>query len=162
TPDESPESIPVSLYSDVLHRLCITSEEKRFWCICAAVLRDACKRLDPHRLGLQLSIVQCMAPEYGNTVRCLRERVALGTPPWCAHMEKQGRLFGAESLVGFTAVSGGQLFVANLGKEHWLSSHLPEHAMSAAASSIVHAGRVAGCLLAVSTRPSFLGRSAPL
>ena len=158
----SQESIPVALYYDVLHLLCTITEERRFWSICAAVLHDACRRLDPRRLGMQLSIVQCMSPAYGNNVRCLQERVALGTPPWSEQLERPGRFFGAESLVGSaTAPCRRQVFV-DAGKAHCPPDHLPEHAMSAAASPIVYAGRAAGCLLAVSTQPGFFSQTAQL
>ena len=161
-PALSPASIPVALYNNVLHLLCTMPEERRFWSICAAILHDACKRLDPNRIGLQLNVVQCMAPANGNTVRCLRERVGLGTPPWSEQLEQPGRLFGAQSLVGYVTATDCQVVTSNVNKEHWLPNHLPEHAMSAAASSIEYAGRVAGCLLAVSTRPDFFCQSALL
>ncbi len=158
----SQESIPVALYYDVLHLLCTITEERRFWSICPAVLHDACKRLDPCRLGMRLSIVQCTAPAYGNTVRCLQERVALGTPPWSEQLERPGRFFGAESLAGSaTAPCRRQVFV-DVGKAHCPPDHLPEHAVSAAASPIVYAGRAAGCLLAFSTQPGFFSQTAQL
>lgn len=161
-PAISPASIPVALYNKVLHLLCTIPEERRFWSICAAILHDACERLDPNRIGLQLSVVQCMAPANGNTVRCLRERIALGTPPWSEQMEQRGGLFGAQSLVGYVTATGCQVISSNVNKEHWLPNHLPEQAMSAVASSIVYRGRMAGCLLAVSTRPDFFYQSALL
>jgi hypothetical protein len=159
--DASPESIPVTLYNRALHLLCTTSYERRFWTTSTAVLNDALKRLDPNRLGLQLSIQQCMAPAYGNTVRCLRARLALGTPPW-SELVEQGRFFGAESLVGFATSIGRQYTIANINEMHQLQDHLPEYAMSAGASPIMYAGRVAGCLLVVSTQPGYFSQPALL
>ena len=158
----SPESISVTLYNRVLHLLCTTSYERRFWSICSAVLNDALKRLDPDRLGLQLSIEQCMAPAYGNTVRCLRERLAIGTPPWSEQVEQRGRFLGTESLVGFVTSIGRQYTIVNTNKEHRLPDQLPEHAMSAVATPIMYVGRVAGCLLVVSTRPGYFRKPALL
>jgi len=158
----SPESIPVTLYNRVLHLLCTTSYERRFWSICSAVLHDALKRLDPDRLGLQLNIEQCMAPAYGNTVRCLRERLALGTPPWSEQVEQRGRFLGAESLAGFVTSIGRQYTIVNTNKEHRLPDHLPEHAMSAVATPIMYVGRVAACLLVVSTQPGYFRKPALL
>jgi len=160
--DASPESIPVTLYNRVLHLLCTTSHERRFWTICTAVLHDALKRLDPDRLGLQLSIEQCLAPAYGNTVRCLRERLALGTPPWNELVEPRGRFFGVESLVGFVTSIGRQHTILNINEKYRLPDHLPEHAMSAVASPIMYVGRVAGCLLVVSTQPDYFCQPALL
>ncbi len=160
--DASPESIPVTLYNRVLHLLCTTSYERRFWTTCTIVLHDALKRLDPDCLGLQLSIEQCMAPAYGNTVRCLRERLALGTPPWSELVEQRGRFFGAESLVGFVTSMGRQYTIVNINGMPRLPDHLPEHAMSAVASPIMYVGRVAGCLLVVSTQPDYFCQPALL
>src|SRR2546429_9809536 len=80
-PALSPASIPVALYNNVLHLLCTMPEERRFWSICAAILHDACKRLDPNRIGLEIKVVECMDPANGNTVLCLSERVGLWNPP---------------------------------------------------------------------------------
>jgi hypothetical protein len=157
----SPESIPVTLYNRVLHLLCTTSYERRLWTTCTAVLQDALKRLDPDRLGLQLSIQQCMAPAYGNTVRCLRARLALGTPPW-SELVEQKRFFGAESLVGFATSIGRQHTIDTINEKQWLPDYLPEHAMSAVASPIMYIGRVAGCLLVVSTQPGYFCQPALL
>jgi hypothetical protein len=155
--DASPESIPVTLYNRVLHLLCTTTYERRFWTTSTAVLSDALKRLDPDRLGLQLSIQQCMTPAYGNSVRCLRARLALGTPPW-SELVEQRRFFGAESLVGFATSIGRQYTIMNINEMHQLQDHLPEHAMSAVASPIMYAGRVAGCLLAASAQPGYFSQ----
>ena len=157
----SPEGIPVTLYNRVLHLLCTTSYERRFWTTSTAVLHDALKRLDPARLGLQLSIQQCLAPAYGNTVRCLRARLALGTPPW-SELVEQKRFFGAESLVGFATSIGRQHSMVTINEKHRLADHLPEHAMSAVASPIMYAGRVAGCLLVASTQPGYFSQPAQL
>jgi len=159
--DASPESIPVALYNRVLHLLCTTTYERRFWTTSLAVLNDALKRLDPDRLGLQLSIQQCMAPAYGSTVRCLRARLALGTPPW-SELVEQRRFFGAESLVGFATSIGRQHTMMTINEKQWLPDHLPEHAMSAVASPIMYAGRVAGCLLVASTQPGYFSQPALL
>jgi len=159
--DASPEGIPVTLYNRVLHLLCTTSYERRFWTTSTAVLNDALKRLDPDRLGLQLSIQQCMAPAYGNTVRCLRARLALGTPPW-SELVEQKRFFGAESLVGFATSIGRQHTMVTINEKQRLPDYLPEHTMSAVASPIIYIGRVAGCLLVVSTQPGYFCQPALL
>lgn len=157
----SPEGIPVTLYNRVLHLLCTTSYEGRFWTTTTAVLNDALKRLDPARLGLQLSIQQCMAPAYGKAVRCLRGRLALGTPPW-SELVEQKRFFGAESLVGFATSIGRQHTIMTINEKYRHQDHVPEHAMSAVASPVMYAGRVAGCLLVVSTQPGYFSRPALL
>jgi len=148
-------SIPVTFYAHILDLFSTTSDEQRFWSICSTVLPEALKQLDPDRLGLQISIIQCMAPRYGNTIRCLREYMVQGTPPWGGKMELQARFFGAESLAGYVVSTGHAQIIANLNEELRLPSHLPEHAVSAVAVPILYAGRVAGCLLVASTQPYY-------
>jgi hypothetical protein len=153
--------IPVTLYNRVLHLLCTTSYERRFWTASNAVLNDALKRLDPDRLGLQLSIQQCLAPACGNSVRCLRARLALGTPPW-SELVEQKRFFGSESLVGFATSIGRQHALPTIDEKQCLPDYLPEHAMSAVASPIIYTDHVAGCLLVVSTQPGYFRQPALL
>ena len=156
------KGVPVTLYNHILHLNSTIPDEHRFWSIGTAVLRAALKQLDPDRFGLQLSIMQCMAPAYGNTVRCLRERLALGTPPWSEEAEYRGGFFGAESLVGYALSTGLQQTIINTNEVHRLPNQLPEHTMSAGASPIWHLGRLAGCFLVVSTRPDYFRQSALL
>ncbi len=148
-------SIPVTLYSQVLNLFSTVSPEQRFWSICTIVLHEALRRLDPDCLGLQISVIQCMAPSYGNTIRCLRECLGLGTPPWEERMERRARFLGAESLAGYVVSINHRQVIANLNENRELPSQLPEHALSAVAVPILYTSRSAGCLLVVSTQPDY-------
>ena len=155
-------SIPVTFYSHVLNLFSTVSPEQRFWSICNTVLHEALNQLDPGRLGLQLSIILCHAPSYGHTIRCLRERLGLGTPPWEEQMEPQTRFLGAESLAGYVVSINRPQVIANFNEKHEFPNHLPEHALSAAAAPILYASRSAGCLLVASTQPDYFSSPALL
>ncbi len=153
-------SIPVTFYSHVLNLFSTVSPEQRFWSICTMVLHEVLRQLDPDRLGLQISVIQCMAPAYGNTIRCLRERLGLGTPPWEEQMERRTRFLGAESLAGYVVSTNRRQVIANFNENHELPNQLPEHALSAVAVPILYAGRSAGCLLVASTQPDYFASPA--
>src|SRR5260370_19476695 len=101
-----PPSIPSFFYERVL----ITSETVlptlRFWVISNLVLRQALTQLDPDRGGMALTIVQCVPPALGNSVRCLRQSVELGTPPWRDDLAEKSCFLGAESLAGYALSVG--------------------------------------------------------
>ncbi|HET9919338.1 MAG TPA: hypothetical protein VFQ30_05820 [Ktedonobacteraceae bacterium] len=158
----SPIGLSVTLYNHIFHLNSTIPDAQRFWSIGTAVLRGALEQLDPDHAGLQLSIMQCMAPAYGNTVRCLRERLALGTPPWSEEGEHWGGFFGAESLVGYALSTGHQQTIMNINEAPRLPNQLPEHTMSAVASPIWYLSRRAGCFLVVSTQPDYFRQSALL
>jgi hypothetical protein len=130
-------------------------DEARFWSICTAVLSEAVRQLDPDQSGISLSVVQCMASAQDKSVRYLRECVALGTDPWLDQMEFRTRFLGAESLAGYAITSGQPHMLSHVGEEQRPPCSVPEHAVSAAAFPILHANRVAGCLVAVSTQPDY-------
>jgi hypothetical protein len=155
-PDEAPPSaIPITFYNHVLGLYATIPDHQRFWSICTAVLQEAVKHLASRGVGLDFSVVQCLAPYPGNIVRCLREHVGLGTSPGKEQVELRMKLFGAESLAGYVVESGHPSAIANLSAEQRLPHQLPEQARSAAASPIFHASRIAGCLLVASTKPDY-------
>lgn len=155
-PDEAPpRAIPITFYNHVLGLYATLPDQQRFWSICTAVLQEAVKQLASSDAGLDISVVRCIAPYQGNVVRCLREHVGLGTFPWKEHVELRKRFFGAESFVGYTVESCHSTVIANLSEDQRLPHQLSEHVGSAAASPILHANRIAGCLLIASTKPGY-------
>lgn len=148
-------SIPVTFYSYVLNLSSTVPLDQRFWSICSTVLHEALGQLDPGRLGLQISIIQCHTPSYGQIIRCLRERLGLGTPPWMEQLEHRTRFLGAESLAGYVVSINRPQVITNINEKHELPGHLPEHALSAVAAPILYASRTAGCLLVASTQPDY-------
>jgi transcriptional regulator with XRE-family HTH domain len=153
--DELTSEIPVTFYSHILDLYSNTPDEQRFWSICTAVLQEALKQLPRKGIGLDISVVRCLVPPQGNIIRCLREYVGLGAFSWREQVELRQRLFGAESLAGYVVASGHSTVIANLNQEQRLPHQLPDSALSAAAFPILHASRIAGCLLVASTEPDY-------
>jgi transcriptional regulator with XRE-family HTH domain len=153
--EAQPGAIPIAFYNHILGLYATLPDQQRFWSICTAVLQEAVKHLASSDVGLDISVVQCLAPYEGNTVRCLREHIGLGTFSWKEQVELRKRLFGAESLAGYTVESCHLTVIANLSEEQRLPHQLSGEVGSAAASPILHANRIAGCLLVSSTRPDY-------
>ena len=97
----SPDAIPITFYKHILDLYATSADFQRFWPICSAVLHEAHRHLASSGVGLDISVVRCLAPNQGNIVRCLREYVGMGTYPWRKTVEQRKRFFGAESLAGY-------------------------------------------------------------
>ncbi len=162
-PTEAPPgAIPITFYNHILGLYATVPAHLHFWSICTAVLQEAAQHLASSGVGLDISVVRCLAPYQGNMVRCLREHVGLGTSPREEQVELRKRLFGAESLAGYVVESCHPGVITNLSEKQRLPHQLPEQACSAAASPILHAGRVAGCLLVASTKSDYFRSPASL
>jgi hypothetical protein len=152
-------SIPFTFPARVLEILANAPEESRFWSICTAVLHEAVQQLAPTSPSISLSVVQCMPPSSPQGyVHCLREYIALGTPPWLDQVEMRTSFLGAESLAGSTVSSALPRIIEDTNQEQ-RSTYLPEYAMSAAAFPIIHANRIAGCFLTMSTQTGYFSSS---
>jgi hypothetical protein len=151
----SPGAIPITFYNHVLGLYASVPDHQRFWSICTAVLQNAMQHLASDGIILDISVVRCLVPYQGNMVRCLREYVGLRTSPGKEQMEVRARLFGAESLAGYVVESGRPTTIGDISEEQRLPHQLPEQASSAAASPILHGGRIAGCLLVASTKRDY-------
>ena len=152
---QSPGAIPITFYNHVLGLYATVPDHQRFWSICTAVLQSAMEHLASDGVIMDISVVRCLVPYQGNIVRCLREYVGLKTSPGKEQMEVRARLFGAESLAGYVVESGRPTMIADISEEQRLPHQLPEQASSAAASPILHGGRIAGCLLVASTERDY-------
>lgn len=150
------KGIPPAFYDRVLYSYSTTPPELQFWSICELVLQQALIQLDPERLGMVISVSVCMPPVQGNKVRCLWERVEVGTPPWQAYLDDRTAFLGAESLVGYAVTSGYPAVIQDLKTN---PDHLParpaENRGSAAAYPLLRAGLIAGCLLVSSTQVDY-------
>ncbi len=120
------KSIPVTFYSYILNLSSTIAPEQRFWSICNTVLHEALNQLDPGRLGLQLSIIQCHTPSYGQSIRCLRERLGLGTPPWEANHLPEHALSAAAAPILYASREAGCLLVASTQPDYFSSPALLE------------------------------------
>lgn len=150
--DTSDQEIPYKFIMEVLEARASIPDLLRFWSITRLVLQQALKQLDPERVGMAITVVRCMPPRDGK-IRSLRESVGLGSPPWGGDLEEKALLLGAESLAGHVTVSCRMEQIGDLkANKTFLPAYQVEHEVSAVACPIMHACRVAGCLLLSSTQ----------
>jgi hypothetical protein len=148
--------IPSEFYARVINTYAIAPLQRRFWAISNLVLQQALAQLDPNKVGMSITIARCMPPGGAERkVSSLRELTGQGTPPWPANLEPQVMFLGIESLAGYTTTVG-HLLTTNRSDQ---STRRPAHWLlweeSAIACPLIQEDRVAGCLLASSTQPSY-------
>jgi hypothetical protein len=158
--DNTPAQIPSEFYESVLIAYAHTRKEQRFFTVSNRVLTQARDLLDPHYLGISLSIAQCMPPAPDGKVRSLRETTGLGTPPWEAVLTQEALFLGIESLAGYAVSTGRSYAVANRADESgFLPIRWEEWEISTAVSPIWGENRLAGCLIASSVQPGYFSPS---
>jgi hypothetical protein len=155
-PENASIGIPSGTYSSVLHTYITTPKRQRFWLVSNLILQEALRQLDPHQLGMTVSLAQCVTPREGMKVRSLREHVERGTHPWKATMKHEVVYLGIESLAGY-ALSNAHLLSIQDRSENltfypasWL-----DWEQSAAVCPIMREGCFAGCLIVSSTQPGY-------
>lgn len=153
------EQIPPEFFARVLKVRTTTSETLRFWRISDEVLKQALLQLDPSRLGVAVTVVQCMPPSpIGGKVRSLRERTGKGTSPWTADLEHDLLFLGLESLSGYSVEVRHIVSDDDLRQSKPFPAVQDSHEVSAAAHPISFEGRIAGCLLASSAQPKYFSQ----
>ena len=155
TSDQSDE-IEYKFVMQVLELRATTSDNLLFWTLCRKVLLQALRRLDPERIGMAITLVQCMPLSSNGKVHSLRESMGVGTSPWQDDLEQQSIFLGAESLAGYVVARCHPMSVQDLRIENMLlPAYQTEYEVSATAFPILYATRVAGCLLVSSTQPNY-------
>lgn len=114
------------------------------------IIRQALMQLDPHELGMAITLALCMPPGKHGKIRSLRERMGQGTAPWNADLENLSIFLASESLAGYVAQTQLAASIEDLSKETLLPAYQTEDEVSAAAAPILLEGKIAGCLLASS------------
>ncbi|GCE49057.1 hypothetical protein EI42_01576 [Thermosporothrix hazakensis] len=148
--------IPSNVYEHILNVHCNMPKALHFNTLCDVILRHAVEQLDPHRLGIEITIMQCMRPPEGQKeVRSLREIMARGTPPWDRGLGRRTAFLGSESLAGYVVHTGRSLAIPNRNTSHFFPATWVEGEESAIAYPIMQSARVAGCLLCSSSQPDF-------
>ncbi|GER84748.1 hypothetical protein KTAU_33840 [Thermogemmatispora aurantia] len=154
---EAQEIAPV-FYDRVLNAALRVPMPLRTWAISNLVLQQATIHLDPRRQGLSLIIVRCMPPSRDGYVRSLRTALVNDSRRWQLSSQSEACFYGSESLAGH-AVSMARTVIFQVPARAPLRFPTPgleplvqDEALSAVACPIVRARRVAGCLLAVSSR----------
>lgn len=156
--DESNASgeLPYSFIMQVHDTYATIPDALRPWTIFRLILQHALRQLDPERLGMAVTIVQCMPPTHDGLIHSLREVTGLGTPPWEGDLDNYALFLGAESLAGYVVMVQHPEAVQNLKTDTTLvPAYQTEHEVSAIASPILFANRTAGCLLISSTQPNY-------
>jgi hypothetical protein len=153
---EPPDEIDYRFIRQVFEARATTPSNLLFWTLCRKVLQHALRRLDPERIGMAITVVQCMPASSKGKVRSLRERMGLGTPPWEGDLEHKAMFLGAESLAGYVVTNCRQGVVNELREgTSFLPAYQVEHEVSALAHPLLYTNRVAGCLLLSSTEPNY-------
>jgi hypothetical protein len=150
--------IPFEFYERILHTRASLPHSLRFSSLCDAILQQALKQLDPDRLGLAIIVARCMPPSssHRHLIRTLRESAGRGTPPWESSLEAQATFLGAESLAGHAVTVGHLVVLPNLREEYnVVPGYRDRWEESAAATPIMLAEEIAGCLLVSSTQPNY-------
>jgi GAF domain-containing protein len=114
------------------------------------IIKQALIQLDPHRLGMAITLAQCMPPGKNGKIRSLRERMGQGSYPWDSDLENLSIFLANESLAGYVAQNQLPSSIEDLSKETLLPAYQTEDEISAAAAPIMLEGKIAGCLLASS------------
>lgn len=141
----------------------VTADNLLFWTLCRMVLLQALRRLDSERLGIAVTVVQCMPPSALGFVSSLREIMGFGTPPWPGDLGNQALFLGVESLAGYVVTHFRSEIIDDLRlRSTYLPAYQVEHEVSAAAVPIMYTGLVAGCLLVSSTRAGYFRPEARL
>nr|BBH92756.1 hypothetical protein KTA_09550 [Thermogemmatispora argillosa] len=157
------EEIPSAFYARVLNTYATALAMLRFWSIASLILQQAVGQLDPHQVGIAITVVQCMPPSGPDgKVRSLRKRVGIGTGPWQSSVEQKAGFLGAESLAGYTVAQGRLIVIQDLTRDQGYYPARPiEGEMGCAIAPILRSSCVAGGLLVSSTRADFFtpGRS---
>jgi len=150
-------TIPPVFYHRVLKTAATTTPLLRFWSICNLVLSQALTQfIDPDHSSVAITVLQCVPPRPANKVRCLRQSVELGTPPWRSDLAEKAWFLGAESLAGHAITVNHVAAVQSIGEN---PEHLPARRIdfeeSIAAIPLLRSSRIAGCLTVSCTSPDF-------
>lgn len=153
---EPPDEIDYQFFRQVFEARATTPSNMLFWTLCRKVILHALRRLDPERIGMAITLVQCMPASSEGKVHSLRESMGLGTPPWPGDLEHQSMFLGAESLAGYVVMYCRQEAINDLrSNTTFLPAYQAEYEVSALASPILYTNWVAGCLLLSSTQPNY-------
>lgn len=155
--DDSHQEIPSKFYMQVFQMRGSIGQTQRYWSIANTIISQALSQLDPENLGLAVTVVKCMVSrDPARKILSLRESVGQATSPWPGNLEQKAMFLGAESLAGYVVSTchGAEVQSYKEDKEA-LPGHQFELEQSAAASPILYAGRIAGCLLVSSIEPYY-------
>ena len=153
---DQPDEVEYAFIRQVFETRATTPANLLFWSLSRRVIQQALRRLDPERVGMSITLVQCMPPSSDGKIHSLRESAGLGTPPWPGDLEQQAIFLGAESLAGHVVTNSHSETINDLRADNsLLPAYQTEYEVSASAHPIMYANHVAGCLLVSSTQPNY-------
>jgi len=148
------EYIESQFIHEVLHARETIADHLRYWTITRMVIQHALQAFNAEQVGMAITVVRCMPPWPDGAIHSLRESIGLGTPPWERDLEPHAIFLGIGSLAGYVTLTRRTQAIYDLRNEtSLLPAYLTEHEVSAIASPLLYANRVAGCLLGSSIRP---------
>lgn len=150
-PQETLEFISSPFYLDILETRAVIMEAIRNHEIIEKTLKEVLVQLDPMRLGMAVTLAQCMPPQADGKIHSLRERIGRGSPPWTTDLDNLSIFLAMESLAGYVVQNQHSASIEDISKEKIIPAYQTEHEVSAAAAPIMFEGKIAGCLLVSST-----------
>ncbi len=147
--------VPTAFLVQVLSAYATSSGPFRSWSLRTLTLQQALAQLDPDRVGMEITLVQCIAPAPGGRVRSLCERMGIGNAPWESRVSRRLLFLGAESLSGWTVGRGEPGVVQDLEQEGLLPFRKGPYEQSSVAWPLQRAGKIAGCLLVSSVLANY-------
>lgn len=153
---ESAQEIPSEFYTHAINAYTLTPRTQRFWLLSTTIMQQALGQLGSRDAGLAISVVQCVPPLQGQSIRSLRLRIGRATSPWQTNLEQNPIFLGAESMAGFAVMHQRPVIIENREERNNIyPAHWIEWEESAAAYPITFAGMIAGSLLVSSTRANY-------
>lgn len=154
--DKTELEIPSVFYARILNAHCTLPRILHFSSISDVILQQALKQLDPNRVGMEITVVQCMYPTPEGRIRSLRESIGRGTPPWNRELEQRTLFLGSESLAGYVVSTGRARAIQSRSEgENLFPARWVEWEESAMAHPIMLSDTIAGCLLISCTQPDY-------
>ncbi len=147
--------IPSELYAQALQIYAKTPPALARDALYKLIFERALEHLDPDRLGMSLALVCCVPPLPGQKVRSLRQIRGMGTPPWERDLQRKTMFLGSESVVGDAVIHYHTALVNSRDSDSFTPANWTDFEQSALASPILRQARVAGALLASSSRPYY-------
>ncbi len=161
--DETPRELAASFYARILETNANIAANLRFQGISTLILQQSLQLLDPDRVGVQISVMQCIPPASDQKVRSLRERVRMTTRSREEAPEERLLYLGAGSLAGYVVAKCQFAIIQDVENQEqsFLSMRQPEPGQqgSIAAYPIQRSGRVAGCFHAACPQTNFFSRA---
>ena len=157
--EETIASIPSDLYDRIL-----TDRSNAFsplvrWNLSSLILQQLASQLDSSHTGVVTILVQCVPLLQGEQqkVQSLREQFVEYSTAWTG--TARGKYFlGAESLAGAVVSTCQPQIYNDTKQEHFLLVHDTQEMNSIAVYPVQVAGKVAGCVLALSTQQNFFSK----